>query len=69
MFGDNLHPSPNVAPLQSDGPHQLGAAIGSHEVDLGLAVAKHMNVRGFVIVHEDNDFESVSAQDGDHSSQ
>jgi hypothetical protein len=55
-----------VASLHPVYPNQRGAIIGSRKVDLGLAVAKDVDVSRFVVIHKYDEAQSLCPEDRDH---
>src|SRR5262249_43184140 len=47
--------APDFVALHAFSPNQGGIAVSSDEVDLGLSVTKDVNMRGLVVIGENDD--------------
>jgi hypothetical protein len=65
-FYDHPHGSANLAAGHAVCPNQFWHAVGTGQVDLGLAVTEHVNMGRMVIVNEDHHSQAFGTQDGNH---
>jgi hypothetical protein len=47
-------------------PNQLGRAIGTPQIDLGMTITENVNMGRLVIVNKDDHTQPVSAKHSDH---
>jgi hypothetical protein len=66
---DNFHRAPHVATFHAFGPNQFGAAVAADEIDFDLPIPEHVNVRGFVVVDENDNAQALRAKYCDHNRQ
>jgi hypothetical protein len=52
VFVRDLHRAAHLATAHAIGPDQVRSAIGAAQIDLGLAIAEDMHMRGLVIVRD-----------------
>ncbi len=64
MLSDHAHGAANLSALHAFGPNQFRRAVPACQVDLGMTVAEYMDMGRFMIVHEDDDAETMLAKDG-----
>jgi hypothetical protein len=66
LLRDRFQRASNIVPLHPLDKDQFGPAVRATQIDLGVAIAKHVHVRGLVVVHEDYNSQAVGATNCDH---
>jgi hypothetical protein len=65
--GDDIDGAAHIVAFHAFGPDQLRSTIRPDQIDLGVAVAEHVNVRRLMVVDENHDSQASFTQDGDHA--
>ena len=64
--GHDVHRPANVRFAHSVSPHETRRLANRHEIDLRLARAEYVNMRGLMIVDENDDPETALPENRDH---
>lgn len=67
LLGDDPHHLAHIANPDPVVPDQLGLAVGMGQTDLRIAIATHVDVRGFMVIDEDDEAKPGFAVDGHHN--
>jgi hypothetical protein len=63
LLSHDPHRLPNFGP-RLFGPDQFGGIAGTNQIDLGVAIAKHMDMSRHMIVHKNDHTQAVGSEYG-----
>jgi len=66
LVADQLHGATQITGLHVFSPDKGWRTVRSDQVNLGMTIAEHMHMGGFVIVCEDDDAQPMRPMDRDH---
>jgi hypothetical protein len=55
-----------IASLEAVVPDQFGLPVRTGQIDLGVAITDHMDMRGLMVIHEDDEAQPGVAMHRDH---
>jgi hypothetical protein len=68
LLDHDPHCLPNISPGHALSLDQLGDTACATQIDLGLAITKHMDMGRHMIVHKNDHAQATGSEYGDHLS-